>query len=1059
MSLLLTRIPSQAIAFTVGLLLLSAAAGASTISVFDPADLVLVEEIDCSQAPPAGRFAESEPNASYVDTILSRGARVLDPSDDARWFAYKVGTGEGLVSGQAYVLQIDYAEDTARSIAIVNRGAEVYRGLHTGRALGDTLHGYGHANPESLDLPLSDQWETWENLFWLHDRTAGLTLRRGTWNDPLDRDDFPNLPDDGFWVIIAHHMESDTPVSDGAAISRIRLYSIAEPDAYDTTINLPPNDLPHRYVFWREEMADRIVDADLAGDRAVADATDYFEYKMKLARFLGINTFSKDLLEFGHNQGFDAEPYGGADWFVEPDYDQRWQLMLDRVSTYGLSVMPYFEWAGSTGDTLGLGRHRRAEPLNDKAPHFPDYTDVAWSETWNVDITDPAAAVDLERLLDTTIVRHAHRADFIGAWLRTRNSHIPIGFADETRLRFSRDLGLPPVSRADLINDQGLRNSYYEWWLARRADFLAAAQDWLAGELGNDPVVLLTTDHSEAGKALPGPRAIVNDHTSTWSLDIPQYWTNLDQRTVLEQERHLTALTSPEADYGSYENSHSTPWADPQRYIDDQHIALTYGFHRAYSTSSPHALSAFDTLEGGGLALVRHHFLNEDRMITKAADESGAWYEGSVLGYTVFDFERTGSFSMMAEALAIANGNPRYIGYLVGNNFNRGFPSYVRRFNRAFLSLPALPSTRLAGAASHDDVAVRRILTESDGTWFAVVNTSAVTLEGVTVEFGATGELTDAATNTQLAASAAGFTFDLYPYELRSVHLSSAPDTSAEDPLEITLASPLSDATCRSGTPLTVEATVNTSRSPGASPTRLLTDPTHLRLTADGAAYQHLKIGYSSDHIHAESTSPTAGGQDTLVLELRDFAGGAQWDELKVRTPDGSEVIIGTYLVGDAADWTEVQIPVSVFGATSFDNISYLSVPFTTNDQSLDLGISRIEFTGGSGPVTWFGEGHTTNATELGNGMTVELVQGDGPEDPSGNLRVTLFRDGEVLLRRSSPPYQVTWTPDGHGPVEIFAVVEDGNGNRAVDRRSIFVQSGALFEDDFESGGVTAWFN
>ena len=55
------------------------------------------------------------------------------------------------------------------------------------------------------------------------------------------------------------------------------------------------------------------------------------------------------------------------------------------------------------------------------------------------------------------------------------------------------------------------------------------------------------------------------------------------------------------------------------------------------------------------------------------------------------DVERAGPFCMQAEAVAMANGDPTMIGYLVGNNFERGFPMYVRDFNANFLALPALP--------------------------------------------------------------------------------------------------------------------------------------------------------------------------------------------------------------------------------------------------------------------------------------------------------------------------------------------------------------------------------
>ena len=40
--------------------------------------------------------------------------------------------------------------------------------------------------------------------------------------------------------------------------------------------------------------------------RGVKMLADWYEYKMRQMQFLGIDTFTKDLLEFGHNQGWDS---------------------------------------------------------------------------------------------------------------------------------------------------------------------------------------------------------------------------------------------------------------------------------------------------------------------------------------------------------------------------------------------------------------------------------------------------------------------------------------------------------------------------------------------------------------------------------------------------------------------------------------------------------------------------------------------------------------------------------------------------------------------------------
>ena len=73
------------------------------------------------------------------------------------------------------------------------------------------------------------------------------------------------------------------------------------------------------------------------------------------------------------------------------------------------------------------------------------------------------------------------------------------------------------------------------------------------------------------------------------------------------------------------------------------------------------------------------------------------------------------------------------IGYLSGNSYNRGFPHYVRKFNAAFLALPAMPGTRLPKASPDTKVVVREITTREHGAFYAVVNTGMAEKKTVTL--------------------------------------------------------------------------------------------------------------------------------------------------------------------------------------------------------------------------------------------------------------------------------------------------------------------------------------
>lgn len=753
---------------------------ASAGSVFDPSDLLLIDDVDIASASPGHRFVESEAGASRITSILGRQTRVMDRHEDARYFAVRLGEGDGLIAGAAYVLQVDYPEDVGRSMVIINRGAEVFRGFSTGRALGDNITGYGHSNPESLDLPLSGAHETWETLFFLHHRTGGLVVRRGVWYDPLNSTDLPLSPADGFWVIVAQNLGSQMPVAQGAAVSRIRLYRLLDEEKYEQPIHLPPASLPHRHVFFREEMADRVIDHGNPDERAVPDDVDWYEYRMRLMRFLGIRTFTKDLLEFGNNQGFDAAAYGGSSWWVEPSYKDRWQRVVERMQGFAFEALPYFEYAGSTGPTLGLGPQRRAEPLDEEAAHFPDYSNIGWSENFNVDLTSPESLTDLLHTLEVTVVDFADDVPFAGIWLRQRLSHLPISFADATRARYAGARGAAVPTRVELQTDQVLLDDYYAWWFEKRAAFFESVRSWLAAQIGAATTLLFTPEYGEPGPPLLGNNHLVNDAPSTWDPlmpldDIDSWWVSTPLANVIADDSYLDAVLAGPGANPPYEMWHSAPPADPQSFAGLPLTRPTFPINRAYTVGSPEVLSEFDDSSGGNLAVTRMHYLNEDRLVTAAVDEAHTWGDNGLIGYFVADFERAGPHSMLEEALAVANGNARFIGHLTGNSFNRGFPVYARRFYAAFLSLPALPSEILATAADHSDVVVRRISTANHGTWFAVVNTERNRLTDVTISFGTSGDLVDAATGALLGNDRSAWTLDLDPFELRALRLTNGP--------------------------------------------------------------------------------------------------------------------------------------------------------------------------------------------------------------------------------------------------------------------------------------------
>ncbi len=672
---------------------------------FDTSALHLIDEVDLGATDPGHRFQVfPDNNVIERESILGKPCLLLPNRPDApdRYVAVRMGEGKGLKDGIPYVLQIEYPEDASRSMIVWNTGNETTRAFHTGTSVGDALKmPYVFGNPESIDYPLTGRWQNWTTVFELHPHYPEL----------MRSSDRSLTPSNGFTLVLAHYRHSNDPSSQGLAAGHIRLYAAPDLNALELSLKRPPPGLPQRHLFWREEMADGIIFDKKGPAFDPPKIADWYAAKMRLMKFLGMDTFSKDLLEFGHNQGWDSSQYGGNNWVYQTPAPQLWGQIVSLAGKYQVNVLPLYEYCGSIGGKLALGPQRRCKTLNQlgKGPKGrDDYTHIHWSEKANADVTDPDTVVDLRKILEITITQEKDKANFLGAWLRPRNSGMPVSFSDRCLTLFANQTLLPQApTRAQLKSDKKLYRDYLAWWHLRRRDFLISIRDYLnqPAILGTKAVVLFTGDPSEPGEILHGG-GIVTDNPARFPGE-----KTVPPEAVVAQHLGWAALTGEHSTWGDWEWQHSVPSLDPQNYTNTPGILVTMAFSRQYSVSDSQALKGFQT--SSGLALIRHYPLNEDCFGDR---------KNQPLGYFIADFEEAGPYCVLAEARALALGDPNYIGYLTANSLQRGFPEYVRAFNQAFLALPALPSTLLENVTTTKQVVVRKITTPKDGIWYAVVN-------------------------------------------------------------------------------------------------------------------------------------------------------------------------------------------------------------------------------------------------------------------------------------------------------------------------------------------------
>ena len=756
--------------------------------------LPLILEIDPSVAPPADEFPA---RCSRVETTLGQCARVLPMTNEARRMVYRIGAGRGLQPGRTYLLEVDYPDDVPRAFFMANRGADFLRGWATGTAIGDARRQYVEPSVESLAYPQTGRWQTYRQFFVMHERMQGVAGHRNP--DPGSR---PFTPADGFHLVFYQSTVANDPRSQGLAIGQIRLFAVPDPKQLQASLNRPPAELPQRRVFWREEMADQAISGKEATNRAFAEPLDWYVAKLQLARLLGMDTFAKDLLEFGFNQGWES---GDQNWTMDaqPPLNNLWTRLVPLAAREGFALLPYYEYKGSLGlenaTPQSLGWQRRAEKLyhgiykTGDDPKTNRYTGTWWTEGHNADLTDPETLADFDRVLERTVGRFKGQASFAGVWLRMRNTHLPVSFSKAVLERFQKAFASDPqagkATRATLIKsyegDQSLYNRYIAWWLDQRRNFLAGVQMHLASQLGGEPQVLFTPWITEQlpelvrGDSTHQSAGVVTDDVPWWDAfaktqtDGWYRWnwvpTSMDEVVTNGWWGRTLALRrsiNDPANWGHSETYHSAPGADPERYLQTPGVMMTYPIGRQFAVAGPEPIFTFKA--GSGLTVVHHFTLNENDEGWDKMDAQTRLSQPfqNVVGYAAVDVDRAGPLALLGEARAVAYGDPRNIAFLCGSSFSTGFPLELRRFFLAFQAVPALPSTVIKDAASDPAIVVREIRTPRHGTYYYVVNPSWHGRKAVRITLPAPGKVTNLVTSAAMAAG--GFSLDLDPASLHS---------------------------------------------------------------------------------------------------------------------------------------------------------------------------------------------------------------------------------------------------------------------------------------------------
>ena len=668
--------------------------------------LTLVDEIDCANDT-THRFRDYPAGESSVETILGVPTRVMaHKSDTCCYVSWRVGEGKGIVPNDPYVLVVDYPDDAPRSVTVFNFGNATRHGYHTGWTVGDSMSPpYVTQSLESWPIPYSGETRQLVQVMVPFEKS---TQYNGGSRIPMATDGF----DLNFGLIKADEAKDSV----GLAVSAIRLYKIDSYEAARPAIPYPADGIPRRIVTSREEMGDG---DDFAG---FANPSDFYKGRAKMIRLLGMNTSSKDLLEFGYQQHWDAgSPERSGRWGYSYNY---WPKIVDHLGAEDIYILPFYEYHGSRGSS-GLGHNEEYKPWTLEAASYPDRK-YLFSHQYYVydclaDMTSTNTLGDLKELFDLTVVPYMNKANFLGMWLRNRGG-MPLGFGPNAIARFNRERS-KNISNTNLYNSGKYRGTdlykeYRSWWYEKRRDLFSDLHDHMTNILDGARLYYSNTaeEPGEFWKNWSNPRPAILSNETGYTYQ----GKNFNQFTGLNWSTDFAAAASgygPKAlfddgtTWGIYEGDHACPADDPANYTNLNHVALCYPFNCVWTVAGGYA-DQYRTA-AGDLPFVRHYSLNENDF--RSANNA------DICGYYTCDWDHAGRAVMLAELYAMAYADPTMLGYLFTANLVRNDSTYVREFNLEYLSLPALPSEVLRGGAWPATLTVRRWTTPA-GTYWAVIN-------------------------------------------------------------------------------------------------------------------------------------------------------------------------------------------------------------------------------------------------------------------------------------------------------------------------------------------------
>jgi hypothetical protein len=185
----------------------------------------------------------------------------------------------------------------------------------------------------------------------------------------------------------------------------------------------------------------------------------------------------------------------------------------------------------------------------------------------------------------------------------------------------------------------------------------------------------------------------------------------------------------------------------------------------------------------------------------------------------------------------------------------------------------------------------------------------------------------------------------------------------------------------------------------------------YFRIECPDNSFRKWEVANNPNSRWSNALNVAGAGHTQMEMTVRAVSANVDWSKLGVQ-PQGmsNSVRLDQYIPAgaDISNFTTLVIPMADFPSSAFNSVSYLAAPFSHAAGAFTIDIQKIEFTGGTQPLVWFGPGEMDrdhNGGSLGQTPSGGLMAAGDVQESNTIEKVDFFVEGQLVDTDNTAPY------------------------------------------------------